>query len=105
MEAAARAAPLLGDWYLVVFASTHTTFRFPELQSLALLNGIPDLKYIYEEDEIVVKDGKLEKKGHKRVLESPSKEGEKEEAGDQAGAGGVRAASKQDYEQRVCGAW
>ena len=89
MEPPARAPSPAGLLpFLVVFATKHATFRFPELRSLAHLNGVAELKYIYEEDDFIQKDVKLERKGVKRQLPSES------------GGDGPAAHTKQDYEQQ-----
>lgn len=74
--------------FLVVFATKHTTFRFPELISLAHMFGVSDLKYNYDEGEVIPKDVKLERRGVTR--QQPS---------DQSAQDAAAAHTKQDYEQ------
>lgn len=91
MEAppAAQAPPGTAP-FLVVFATKHSTFRFPELRALAQLCGVADLQYVYDEEEVVQKDEKLQRKGVKRQLPSE---------GAERGADVPVAHTKQDYEQ------
>lgn len=96
MEAPPPVAVAPSDFmtFVVVFASKHTTFRLPELCALAHLNGVRDLKYIYEDDEQELVAGKLERYGLGREQPSPISE-----SGAVADAAPLSVHSKQDYEQ------
>jgi hypothetical protein len=94
MDAPFASAPAGFLPFLVVFATKHSTFRFPELRSLAFMFGVPDLKFVYDDDGFIQKDVKLERKGVKRQL--PSAEASSAANIDDS----TTAHTKQDYEQQ-----